>query len=63
MKTRKIMTFVSSNTSNDWFITPCIGVIDERGYYGYPVFAIAFGWLKFRCKVVFGIKKLVRDNG
>lgn len=44
----------------EWFVTPAIGIITERNYYGYTVFAVAFAWLKFRCKVTFGV---IRFNG
>lgn len=52
-KTMRIKTAIDRN---QWFIIPCIGVIDERYYYGYPVFAIGFAWLVFRFKVEFGVK-------
>lgn len=51
------MRFKKAIDRNQWFLIPCIGIINERKYYGYPVFAIAFAWLVFRCKVSFGIKK------
>lgn len=43
---------------NEVFITPAIGVINERGYYGYPVIAIAFAWLHWRCKIEIGVRRL-----
>ena len=42
---------------NQWFLLPCIGIINERYYYGYPVIAIAFAWLIFRAKIEIGVKK------
>lgn len=39
------------------FITPCIGYINERDYYGYPVVAIAFAWLCFRFKVELFVRR------
>ena len=45
---------------NQWFLSPCIGIIDERGYYGYKVFAIAFAWFRWRLKVEFGVKPYVK---
>lgn len=46
------------------FLIPCIGIINERPYYGYPVIAIAFAWLWFRCKVEIGVRKYRRaDDG
>ena len=46
-----------------WFLIPCVGIINERFYYGYNVFSLAFAWLRFRCKVTFGIKRWRTDNG
>lgn len=37
-------------------IIPTFGVINERWYFGYPVIAIAFGWLCFRAKIEFGVR-------
>ena len=31
--------------------------VEERYYYGYPVIAIAFAWLCWRCKVEIGVRK------
>lgn len=45
-----------------WFLTPVIGVIDERSYHGYPAISVAFAWLRWRCKVEFGVKKWRADN-
>lgn len=53
----KSVRFKSVKVKNEWFITPAIGIIDRRNYYGYPVFAIAFAWLKWRCKVEVGVKR------
>lgn len=33
---------------------------NERYYYGYPVIAIAFAWLCWRCKIEIGVKKYWR---
>ena len=41
---------------NEIIIIPTFGVINERTYYGYPVIAIAFGWLCFRGKIEFGVR-------
>ena len=41
---------------NEIIIIPTFGVINERTYYGYPVIAIAFGWLCFRAKIEFGVR-------
>lgn len=57
------MKFKAAIDKKQWFIIPCIGVINERYYYGYPVFAIAFAWLCWRCKVSFGVKKRRAGNG
>ena len=39
-----------------YIIIPSFAVMNERFYYGYPVIAIAFGWLCFRLKIEFGVK-------
>lgn len=41
---------------NEIMIIPTFGVINERPYFGYPVIAIAFGWLCFRAKFEFGVR-------
>lgn len=41
---------------NEIMIIPSFGVINERPYFGYPVIAIAFGWLCFRFKIEFGVR-------
>jgi hypothetical protein len=51
------MRFKTAIDKNQWFLLPCIGIIDERYYYGYNAFAVAFAWLVFRFKVEFGVKK------
>ena len=40
----------------EWMIIPSFGIINERHYYGYPVIALAFGWLCFRAKIEFGVQ-------
>lgn len=57
------MCFRWDIAKNEWFLIPCIGIINERHYYGYRVFAVAFAWLRFRCKVEFGVKKWRGNNG
>lgn len=59
------MRFSWNVAKNEWFLTPCIGIIDERYYYGYTVVAVAFAWLRWRFKVEFGVKRFMRgaDNG
>lgn len=57
------MRFSWAMAKNEWFLIPSIGIIDSRHYYGYTVFAVAFGWLRWRCKVEFGVKKWRADNG
>lgn len=37
-------------------VIPSFAVMNERFYYGYPVIAIAFGWLCFRFKIEFGVR-------
>ena len=51
------MKFKTAIDKKQWFLIPCIGILNERYYYGYNAFSIAFAWLVFRCKVTFGLKK------
>ncbi len=51
------MHFKGAFARNEVFITPTFGIINERGYYGYPVIAIGFAWLRWRCKIEIGVKK------
>lgn len=39
-----------------WILVPSIAIMNERHYYGYPVIALAFGWLCFRAKIEFGVR-------
>lgn len=59
------MRFKWAKSENQWFLIPCIGIIDERYYYGYKVFSVAFAWLRWRFKVKFGVKRFKggADNG
>ena len=41
-----------------WFLTPCIGIINATHYYGYPVIDIAFAWLIWRAKIRIGVRKV-----
>lgn len=41
---------------NEIMIIPTFGFVNERHYYGYPVIALAFGWLCFRAKIEFGVR-------
>lgn len=41
---------------NEIIVIPTFGFVDNRNYYGYPVIALAFGWLCFRFKVEFGVR-------
>lgn len=50
------MRFKWAKSKNQWFLIPCIGIIDERHYYD-KVFAVAFAWLVWRFKVEFGVKR------
>lgn len=50
---------ISKGVNKDqWFLTPCIGIINETHYYGYPVVSIAFAWLIWRVKVKIGVRKV-----
>lgn len=52
-----MVRFKAQIARNEWFILPAVGIINERYYYGYPVIAVAFAWLRFRCKLEIGVKK------
>lgn len=54
---KKGLRFKGAISKNEVMLIPTIGWINERHYYGYPVIAIAFAWLKWRCKVEIGVKK------
>ena len=41
---------------NEIMIIPTFGIMNERRYYGYPVIALAFGWLCFRAKIELGVR-------
>ena len=41
---------------NEIMVIPTFGFVNERFYYGYPVIALAFGWLCFRAKIEFGVR-------
>lgn len=58
----KGVRFKTQKSKKQWVILPTFGIINERAYYGYPVFAIAFAWLCWRCKVEFGVRKWRADN-
>lgn len=51
------MQFKWHITKTEWFLIPCIGIINERYYYGYKVFSVAFAWLCWRSKIEIGVKK------
>lgn len=38
-------------------LIPTVGWINSSCFYGYPVIAIAFGWLRWRAKIEIGVKK------
>lgn len=52
------MTIMTAVDKNQWFLTPCFGIINETHYYGYPVVSIAFAWLIWRVKVQIGARKV-----
>ena len=52
------MIILCGVNKNQWFLTPCIGSINETHYYGYPVVYIAFAWLIWRVKVKIGARKV-----
>ena len=47
---------------NQWFLTPCIGIINATHYYGYPVIDIAFAWLIWRAKIRIGVRKVKSEE-
>ena len=51
------MRFSAAFVKKEVFVTPAVGILDERGYYGYPVVAICFAWLYWRCKIEIGVKR------
>lgn len=51
------MTIRAAVDKDQWFLTPCVGIINETHYYGYPVISIAFAWLIWRAKIQIGTKK------
>ena len=61
---RKPIRIRTALDKRQYIIIPSFAVMNERFYYGYPVIAIAFGWLCFRMKIEFGVK-IVRwlDHG
>ena len=52
------MRILCAVNKDQWFLTPCIGIINETHYYGYPVVSIAFAWLIWRAKIRIGVKKI-----
>lgn len=57
------MRFKGAFDKKQVFLIPTIGWINERYYYGYQVWSIAFAWLTLRCKVSFGLKWWRKENG
>ena len=55
--TVKMMRFKGAKTENEVMLIPTFGWLNERDYYGYPVIAIAFAWLCWRCKIEIGVRK------
>ena len=51
------MRFKAAKRTNEFMLIPTFGWINERKYYGYPVIAIAFAWLCWRCKIEIRAKK------
>lgn len=52
-----MIRFKGAKTENEVMLIPTFGWINERYYYGYPVIAIAFTWLCWRCKIEIGVRK------
>ena len=55
--------FRAATDKKQVFLIPTIGWINERYYYGYPAFSIAFAWLCWRCKVSFFVKRWRAEDG
>ena len=53
---RKPVRIRTSLDKRQYIIIPSFAVMNERHYYGYPVIALAFGWLCFRAKIEFGVR-------
>lgn len=51
------MRVKTAKIANEFILIPTFGWINERHYYGYPVIAIAFAWLCWRCKFEIGVRK------
>lgn len=47
----------SAFVKDEVFIIPTFGFINRRPYYGYPVIAVAFAWLRWRFKIEIGVKR------
>ena len=53
---RKPIRIKGAIYKHEYIIIPSFAVMNVRNYYGYPVIAIAFGWLCFRFKIEFGVQ-------
>ena len=53
---KKLIRIKTALDKRQYIIIPSFAVMNERFYYGYPVIAIAFGWLCFRFKIEFGVR-------
>ena len=53
---RKKIRARSAIDKKEIIIIPSFAVMNEKAYYGYPVTAIAFGWICFRIKFEFGVR-------
>lgn len=60
------MRFVPGKDRSQWFIIPTFGVIYQNKFTGCRRFSLAFAWLSWRCKIMFGVDKwgigFVRDG-
>ena len=52
------MRILCGVNKDQWFLTPCIRIMNETHYYGYPVVSIAFAWLIWRAKIQIGVRKV-----
>lgn len=52
------MTVYTATIRDQWFLSPCIGIINHTRHYGYPVISIAFAWLIWHVRVQIGARKV-----
>ena len=53
---KKKISVKTAIDKKQYIIIPSFAILNERHYYGYPVIALALGWLCFRAKIEFGVR-------